>query len=311
MLVQVQPAIRAAWATGRTDHQAQHAVAPATDQVLVGFGQQVVDFVDTLRVDVAQRSLGEIVTGVEECVGLGAGVLLGRRPTEVILVVAEQRGAAAGVARVEEEVLHVDRDELQGAAGFVDIGAARDLAVVLFAFTATADILRPTGEVQQARIIAEGEASVILATAFIRQADQPGDAVLAAAAANERALTVGPQARTVIDVGQFMQHSGEHFPAHGAVGAIGFTGGSAAVGQAGEEVAIEVQLGHQGSLAVSVVGHLVGPADIDAPVKLLDKARRQGAHRFIEQCLAGLLFSRAQAFCLEPQLQAGVGCVGT
>jgi hypothetical protein len=62
---------------------------------------------------------------------------------------------------------------------------------VLFAFAATADVLRPTGEVEQARVIAEGEAAVILATAFVRQADQPGDAVLAAAAANQRRSALG------------------------------------------------------------------------------------------------------------------------
>ena len=170
----------------------------------------------------------------------------------MFLVIAEQRGTAAGVARVEEEVLHVDRDELQRAGGFVDVRAARDLAVVLFALTAAADVLRPAGEVQQARVIAEGEAAFVLATALIGQADQAGDVVLAAAALDQRALVLGPQARTVIDMGQFMQHGGEHFPAHGAVGAIGFLGGGAAVGQAGEQVAVEVQLGHQRGLAVGV-----------------------------------------------------------
>ncbi len=275
MLVQIQPTIRAARAARRADHQAQHAVAPAADQVLVGFGQQVVDFVDPFRVDVAQGRLGEVVAGVEEGVGLGAGVLRGRRPAKVFLVIAEQRGAAAGVARVEEEILHVDRDELQRAAGFVEVRAARDLAVVLLALTAAADVLRPAGEVEQARVVAEGEAAVVLATALIGQSDQAGDVVLAAAASDQRALVAGPQARTVIDVGQFMQHGGEHFPAHGAVGAVGLAGGGAAIGQAGEQVAVEVQLGHQGGLAVGVGGHLVGPADIDAPVQLFDEARRQ------------------------------------
>ena len=59
--------------------------------------------------------------------GVGAGVLGRRGPAEVCLVVAIQRRTAAGVARVEEEILHVDRDELQRAAGFVEVRAARDL----------------------------------------------------------------------------------------------------------------------------------------------------------------------------------------
>jgi hypothetical protein len=88
-------------------------VAPAADQVLVGFGQQVVDFVDPLRVDLAQRVLAKSLPALRNAKVL-AQVSCRRRPAEVLLVVAEQRGAAAGVARVEEEVLHVDRDELQG-----------------------------------------------------------------------------------------------------------------------------------------------------------------------------------------------------
>jgi hypothetical protein len=34
-----------------------------------------------------------------------------------------------------------------------------------------------------------------------------------------------------------------------------------------------------------------------------------GLHRFIEQCLAGMLLGRAQAIGLEPQLQAGLSRV--
>ncbi len=153
MLVQVQPAIRATWATRRTDHQAQHTVAPAADQVLVGFGQQVIDFIHPLRIDLAQWRLGEIVTRVQERVGGGAGVLLWRRPAEVFLVIAKQRGATAGVAWVEEKVLHVDGHELQRAGGFVDVRAAGDLMVVLLPFAATPHVLRPAGKVQQARVV--------------------------------------------------------------------------------------------------------------------------------------------------------------
>ncbi len=146
---------------------------------------------------------------------------------------------------------------------------------------------------------------------MIGKADQAGDVVLAAAALDQPALVFGPQARTVINVGQFMQDGGEHFAAYGAVGAVGLLRGRAAVGQAGKQVLVKVQFGHQRGLAVRVFRHLVGPADINPPVQLLDKAWRQSAHRLIEQCLAGLLFGRAQTFGLEPQLQAGLGCAGT
>ena len=91
----------------------------------------------------------------------------------MFLVVAVQRGTAAGVARVEEEVLHVDRDELLGAARLVDVRAAGDLPVVLFALATAADVLRPAGEVEQARIVAEGKAATGLAAALVGNADQP------------------------------------------------------------------------------------------------------------------------------------------
>lgn len=108
-------------------------------------------------------------------------------------------------------------------------------------------------------------------------------------------------------MGQFVQNGGEHFPSHGAVGAMGLLRRGAAVDKAVEQVAIEVQLRHQRGLAVGVGRHLVGPADIDASVQPLDEARRQRLHGFIEQRLAGLLLRRAQSFDVEVQLQAGLG----
>ncbi|MNP61537.1 hypothetical protein D3C76_1567340 [compost metagenome] len=110
----------------------------------------------------------------------------------MLLVIAVQCGTAAGVARVEEEVLHVDRDELLGAARFIEIRAAGDLAVVLFPLTAPADVLWPAGEVQQPRIIAESEAAVVLTPAFIGKADQPGAAVTSSATLDQRTLGIGP-----------------------------------------------------------------------------------------------------------------------
>ena len=100
-------------------------------------------------------------------------------------------------------------------------------------------------------------------------------------------------------MGEFVQHRGEHLPAHGAMGAIGFFGGGAAVGEAVEQVAIQVEFGHQRRLAIGIAGHVVGPADVDAPVELLDEPRRQRLHGFIKQRLAGLLLRGAQAFGLE------------
>ncbi|MNY14873.1 hypothetical protein D3C86_1480620 [compost metagenome] len=53
MLIQIQPAIRPAWTARCADYQAQHAVAPAADPVLIGLGQQIVNGVDPFRINVA------------------------------------------------------------------------------------------------------------------------------------------------------------------------------------------------------------------------------------------------------------------
>ena len=118
-------------------------------------------------------------------------------------------------------------------------------------------------------------------------------------ALNQRALRIRPEARAVINVGQLMQHRGEHFPAHGAMGAIGFLGRGAAVGEAGQQLAIQIELGNRRRLAIGIAAHVIGPADVDAPVQLLDEPRRQCLHGFIKQRLAGLLLRGAQAFGLE------------
>ncbi|MNM85929.1 hypothetical protein D3C81_980700 [compost metagenome] len=202
-LVEVQAAVRPAWAARLADHQAQHAVAPAADQVLVGFGQQVVHLIDPLGVDFAQRLAGEVAAGIDERQALGAAVLL-RCPAEVFAQVLVQRRTAAAVARVEEEVLHVDRDVLLGAAQFIAVGAAHELAVVLLALAASAHVLLPAGQVEQARVVAEGEAALGLATACFGQADLAQRTLLALATGDQRVLGAGPQPGTVVDMGEFV-----------------------------------------------------------------------------------------------------------
>ena len=165
----------------------------------------------------------------------------------------------------------------------------------------------PAGEVEQARVIAEGETAFGLASAFVRQANQPGAVVLTCTALDEGALGVRPHTGAVINVGQFVQDGGEHFPAHGAVGAVGLLGRGRAVGQARQQFAVEVQLGDQRRLPVGIAWHVIGPAHQDLAIQLLDKARWQLAHGLVQQRLTGLLFSRTQAFGLELQMQRGLG----
>ncbi|MNQ83291.1 hypothetical protein D3C85_983670 [compost metagenome] len=100
-------------------------------------------------------------------------------------------------------------------------------------------------------------------------------------------------------MGQFVQHRREHFPAHGAMGTVGFLGCGATVGEAGQQLAIQIELGHKRRLTVSVSGHVIGPANVDASVQLLDETRWQRLHGFIEQGLAGLLLCRTQTVSLE------------
>ncbi|MNR35256.1 hypothetical protein D3C85_1530880 [compost metagenome] len=129
--------------------------------------------INPFRVDLAQGLLGEIVTGIEERHGLRAGFAVGGHPAKVFLEIGKQGRAAAAVAWVEQEILHVDRDELLGAARLVDVRAAGNLSIVLFALATTADVLRPAGKVEQAWVVAEGKASIGLTATFVGHADQP------------------------------------------------------------------------------------------------------------------------------------------
>ncbi|MNP04588.1 hypothetical protein D3C76_965070 [compost metagenome] len=106
-----------------------------------------------------------------------------------------------------------------------------------------------------------------------------------------------------------MQHSGQHFPTHGAMGAMGFFARGAAIGETGQQIAVQIELGHQRCLAVGIARHVIGPADDDTPVQLLDETWRQRLHGFIKQRLAGLLLRGRQTFGLELQLKACVGRV--
>ncbi|MCY1400224.1 hypothetical protein D9M71_153000 [compost metagenome] len=305
MLVQVQAAIRAARPSGRADHQAQHAVAPAADQVLIGLSQQVIDFVHPFRVDLAQGFLAKIVTGIEERYGLWAGFAMGGHPAEVFLEIVKQGRAAAAVTWIEQEVLHVDRDELLGAAEFVGVRAAIDLAVVLLALATPADVLGPAGQVKEFRVIAQGEAAVGLATALVRQADLAHTGILPIALLDQPALRLGPQTGAVIDVGQLMQDGRQQFFAHRAVGAMGLGCGGAAIGEARQQFAVQIQAGDRRGLAIGILAHVCRPADIDAPIQALDKTGRQSLHGLVKQRLAGLLLRRAEAIGLQDQLQAG------
>src|SRR5690606_40073887 len=101
-MVQVEAAVRATRAPGSADYQAQHAVAPAADSVVVGFRVEVVHLVDPFGVDPGQRRLLIVATGIE--IGQARAARLGPRrlPGEMGLEVLMQSGATAGVGGIEE-----------------------------------------------------------------------------------------------------------------------------------------------------------------------------------------------------------------
>ncbi|MCY1410919.1 hypothetical protein D9M71_262980 [compost metagenome] len=166
-------------------------------------------------------------------------------PAEVFAEVLIQRRATAAVARVEEEILHVDRDVFLGAAQLIAVGAAHELAIVLFALASSAHVLLPPGQVEQAWVVAQGEATLGLPAAFFRQADLAQRALLALAACNQRILDAGPQAGTVVEMGELVQHGGQQLFTHRAMWAVGALSGGAAIGEAGQQAAVELEGGYQ------------------------------------------------------------------
>ncbi|MNF39177.1 hypothetical protein D3C84_201430 [compost metagenome] len=306
MLVQIQPAIRPARPPGGADHQAQHAVAPAAGPLLVGLGEQVVDLVDPLGVERAQWLAGEIAAGVEVGVRVDAGLLAGRCPAaEMLAQVTRQRGAATGVAGVEEEVLHVHRDELARVAQFVDIRAARHLAVGRLARAAPADLLRPAGQVEQARIVAEGETARRLAAAGIGQADRAEAGQALPATLQQALLILWPELRAVVEVSQLVQHGGQQLTAHVTVRTSGRRGGGASIAEGRQQLAVQFDAAEASGATVDLGRH-GSPAHLDAPVQALLESGRKGAERFGQESLAGLPFAAAERSAIQRQMQLGI-----
>ncbi|MNG40763.1 hypothetical protein D3C84_1295190 [compost metagenome] len=63
-------------------------MAPAADPVLIRLGQQIVDGVHPLRIDLAQRRFGKVITGVEEGEGFATFAFGGWGPAKVFFVIA-------------------------------------------------------------------------------------------------------------------------------------------------------------------------------------------------------------------------------
>ena len=308
MVLQIQAAIRAARPAGCADHQAQHAVAPAADPVVVGLGVQVIDLVNTLGVDPGQRRLLIVAAGVQERQARTAGFGAGRLPAEVLAEVLLQRRAPAGVVGVEQEVLEIDREEFARVVQLVAVRAALVLAVIVDRRAASADALGPAGQFQQARIVGQGEAPRGLATTVVRQANRAQRTRQSGAARQLATIQGGPEAGTVIQVRQLVQHGGQQFAVLRAMGAPGRLAARAAIGQPRQQGAIEQQ-SFAGHAPVHGLGQF-GPAHGDATVQAFDQARWQCRDGFVEQLATGQALGIVQPLFVHLQTQFGARAGG-
>ena len=156
----------------------------------------------------------------------------------------------------------------------------------MFTQAALADPLRPAGQVEQARVIAEGEAAVGLPAAVVRQADLPEIAGALTAMALQQVLIRRPQARAIVQMRHFMNDGGEQLAAYRAVGSIGLFLGSAAVGERRQQAAVEFQAIATGA-AIGLFRQIIAPLHAHLAIEALHQAGWQCGHGFVQQRLAG------------------------
>ena len=216
-----------------------------------------------------------------------------------------QRGSAAGVARVEEEILQIYRDEFAGVVQFVGVRAAIHLAVDGFPRAAPADRLRPAGQVEQARIVGECETPFALAATVVGQPDRPETGGQAATAALLAPLGGGPQAGAIVQMGEFVQHGGQQLAAQRAVRPASVFAGGRAVEQRRQQAAVERQAAVTGQAPVDVRRQFA-PAHLDRTIQSFAETRRQDGQRLVEQCLTGLALRRVERAAVELQAQLGL-----
>ena len=215
--MQIQPAIRPQWPSRRTDHQPQHAVTPATGQLVVGLGQQVIHLIDPLRIDATQRLAGKIAPGIQVGQPLCTRLLVAGRPGEMRTQITRQQRPSTGVAGIEKEVLHIHREKLARITQLVAVRTARDLMIVLFTRATLANLLRPAGQIEQLRVITQGKAPRRLPTTIIRQANGAQALLALTALALQLAFGLRPELGAVIQVGELVQHGRQQFAAYTAV----------------------------------------------------------------------------------------------
>src|SRR5690554_7820346 len=112
-----------------------------------------------------------------------------------------QSGAAAAIFRIEQKVLQIDGDELLGILQLIRIRCAQPLMIDPFAQIPTTDLLRPTGEIQQAWRVTQRITPIGLPTAMRGQSRLALGLESSAAMAQPKRLGGVPIAALIIQMG--------------------------------------------------------------------------------------------------------------
>lgn len=198
-------------------------------------------------------------------------------------------------------MLEVHGEELAWMAQLVTVDTARLLAVERLARAPLPHRLRPTGQVEQARMIAQRIAARRLPTTLARQAYRPQAGQLLPATPVQAPLGRCPVAGTVIQVGQFVQHGGLQLQLQAGMPAarrllwIGE--------QRGQQPGIQLDTRTPGiGAGKRLVRQRGRPAHADRSRQAQAKARRQARQAVLQQTLADRARLGMQATRLQLQL---------
>ena len=107
--------------------------------------------------------------------------------------------------------------------------------IVVLARTTPADLLWPAGQVEQQRIIAQGEAPRRLAAAMLGQTNRAQTLLALTALALQLPLGLRPELGAVIQVSELVQHRRQQFAAFAAMGPGRLAGDAAAIAEGGQQ----------------------------------------------------------------------------
>src|SRR5690554_5135195 len=132
-----------------------------------------------------------------------------------------QSGAAAAILRIEQKVLQIDGDELLSILQLIRIRSAQSLMIDPFTQVPAADLLRPTGEIQQAWRVTQRIAPIDLPTADRGQSRRTLGLESRSAIAQLKRLGGVPVAALIIQMGKFVNQCGLQLGIQIGVGSAG------------------------------------------------------------------------------------------